>query len=66
MFRLQTTITHECALQNPEWLSLVNGRKPEVLKFRHYRLVVGTVGYPLSHFRGSRELLHATYDVSQG
>lgn len=32
----------------------------------HYRLVLDTVGYPLRRFRGTEELLHATYDVFQG
>ncbi|KAL6302057.1 hypothetical protein BKA93DRAFT_794274 [Sparassis latifolia] len=29
----------------------------------HYRLVLGTAGYPLQRFRGTKELLHATYDA---
>ena len=27
---------------------------------------MGTVGYPLSTMRGTKELLHATYDVFTG
>ncbi|KAH9928049.1 hypothetical protein B0H21DRAFT_762822 [Amylocystis lapponica] len=29
----------------------------------HYRLVLGTVGYPLKRFTGTKELLHATFDA---
>ena len=32
----------------------------------HYRLVTDTAGYPLSSFKGSRELLEATYDAFIG
>lgn len=32
----------------------------------HYRLVLGTVGYGLKGFKGTDELLHATYDAFQG
>ncbi|GBE84617.1 predicted protein [Sparassis crispa] len=29
----------------------------------HYRLVLGTAGYPLQRIRGTKELLHAAYDA---
>ena len=32
----------------------------------HYRLVTDTAGYPLSSFKGSRELLETTYDAFIG
>ena len=37
-----------------------------MLKHRHYRMVLGTVGYDLQRLRGTDELLRATYDVFQG
>ena len=33
---------------------------------RHHRLILGTVGYGFKHVQGSRELLHAAYDVYKG
>ncbi|RDX44317.1 hypothetical protein OH76DRAFT_1409174 [Lentinus brumalis] len=45
------------------WACLVNGEHNEVTKLRHHRLVLDTVGYGLQRFRGTEELLHATYDV---
>ena len=38
----------------------------DIPKYRHYRIVLGTVGYDLQHLRGTDELLRATYDVFQG
>lgn len=34
--------------------------------YRHYRLVLGTVGYPLEQLRGTNELLSAGFDVYKG
>ena len=47
-------------------MSLVSGETIEIPLRRHYRLVTGTVGYPLDSIRGVQELLHATYDVFVG
>ena len=47
-------------------MSLVSGETIEIPLRRHYRLVTGTVGYPLESVRGVQELLHATYDVFVG
>ena len=33
---------------------------------KHYRIVFGTVGYGIERFRGTKELLHSTYDVFTG
>lgn len=33
---------------------------------RHYRVVLGTAGYPLERIEGTKELLHATFDAFQG
>ena len=41
-------------------------RGVEIREYVHYRLVLGTVGYPLRRFRGTSELLHATYDAFEG
>ncbi|TFK89715.1 hypothetical protein K466DRAFT_597539 [Polyporus arcularius HHB13444] len=35
----------------------------EIAMHTHYRLTLGIVGYSLLHFRGTSELLHATYDI---
>ncbi|EIW53537.1 uncharacterized protein TRAVEDRAFT_74824 [Trametes versicolor FP-101664 SS1] len=45
------------------WASRVADRKISTSNYIHYRLVLGTVGYGLKSFRGTDELLHATYDV---
>ncbi|KAI0688873.1 hypothetical protein C8Q76DRAFT_685963 [Earliella scabrosa] len=47
------------------WVCPVNGKPPKLQTFVHYRIVLGTVGYGLERFRGTSELLHATYDVFQ-
>ena len=48
------------------WVCPVNGKPPKLQTFVHYRIVLGTVGYGLERFRGTSELLHATYNVFQG
>ncbi|EIW53530.1 uncharacterized protein TRAVEDRAFT_87285, partial [Trametes versicolor FP-101664 SS1] len=47
------------------WVCRIRGRRVSVSTRIHYRLVLGTVGYPLRQFKGTHELLHATYDVFQ-
>ncbi|KAI0712055.1 hypothetical protein C8Q76DRAFT_597981, partial [Earliella scabrosa] len=42
-----------------------NGQGIIMFKHRHYRIVLGTVGYDLQHLRGTDELIRATYDVFQ-
>ncbi|KAI0357832.1 hypothetical protein OH77DRAFT_1305388 [Trametes cingulata] len=47
------------------WACSVAGERNTVVAHIHYRLVLGTVGYGLKRFRGTDELLHATYDGFQ-
>ncbi|OSD02505.1 hypothetical protein PYCCODRAFT_408431 [Trametes coccinea BRFM310] len=47
------------------WACPVNGKRISVSTHIHYRLVLGTVGYELQRFRGTDELLRATFDVFQ-
>ncbi|KAI9070144.1 hypothetical protein FKP32DRAFT_1558488 [Trametes sanguinea] len=47
------------------WACPVNGKRIAVSTHIHYRLVLGTVGYELQRFRGTDELLRATFDVFQ-
>ena len=44
----------------------MSGKKLSLSKRIHYRLVMGPVGYGLRQFKGTGELLHASYDVLQG
>ena len=44
----------------------MSGKKLSLSKRIHYRLVMGPVGYGLRQFKGTEELLHASYDVLQG
>ena len=62
--RFQDTLTQE--LISEAWVCPVAGHHPVAGKRRHHRLVSGVVGYSLSRLRGTRELLHATYDVYTG
>lgn len=48
------------------WASRVADRKISTSNYIHYRLVLGTVGYGLKSFRGTDELLPATYDIFHG
>ena len=60
----QVTQTDEfCA---DPWVCKVGGQKPRLNKRVHYRLALHTVGYGLKDFKGTAELLQATYDVLQG
>ncbi|TFK87926.1 hypothetical protein K466DRAFT_490031, partial [Polyporus arcularius HHB13444] len=45
------------------WVCRVGDKAARVTRRRHYRLVLGPVGYDLRFFQGADELLHATYDV---
>ncbi|KAI0712051.1 hypothetical protein C8Q76DRAFT_796939 [Earliella scabrosa] len=56
----QVTLTDEFCTES--WACQVQGYKYILGKQVHYRLVLGTVGYDLKHFKDTRELLHATYD----
>ncbi|KAI0634082.1 hypothetical protein C8Q77DRAFT_1217385 [Trametes polyzona] len=47
------------------WVCRTADKMISVATHVHYRVVFGTVGYPLKRFKGTRELLHATYDVFQ-
>ncbi|KAI0749765.1 hypothetical protein C8Q80DRAFT_1218829 [Daedaleopsis nitida] len=47
------------------WVCPLNGEKPRLARHVQYRMVLETVGYGLERFQGTRELLHATYDVFQ-
>ncbi|KAL6301923.1 hypothetical protein BKA93DRAFT_827906 [Sparassis latifolia] len=67
--------TDECAAEfqytqtdkyvNESWVC-TGDRKIMVRSRMHYRLVLGTVGYPLHALRGTKELLSATFDVYSG
>ena len=48
------------------WVCKIDEEAPPLRKRLHYRLVCSTVGYGLQRFRGTEELLHATYDAFQG
>lgn len=61
---MQCTMTDEYS--NDEWVCAVRGEKVVPLKQWHYRIVFGTVGYPLKRFKDTAELLHATFDVFHG
>ncbi|KAI0770219.1 hypothetical protein C8Q74DRAFT_1201564 [Fomes fomentarius] len=46
------------------WTCRVHGKKRQFGKqYHYYRLVLDTIGYSLQRFRGSEELLYATYDL---
>ncbi|KAL1939424.1 hypothetical protein VTO73DRAFT_9980 [Trametes versicolor] len=47
------------------WVCPIRGAHVSVSTHIHYRLVVGTVGYPLRRLKGTDELLYAAYDVFQ-
>ncbi|KAI0712053.1 hypothetical protein C8Q76DRAFT_476440 [Earliella scabrosa] len=57
----QCSLTDAYCAQEPGSM----GGRAVMSKQRHYRIVLGTVGYDLQHLRGTDELLHATYDVFQ-
>ncbi|KAI0694171.1 hypothetical protein C8T65DRAFT_57867 [Cerioporus squamosus] len=57
----QTTKTDEYASQ--AWVCRVGDKSARITRRRHYRLVLGPVGYDLRFFEGADELLHATYDA---
>ncbi|KAL6306980.1 hypothetical protein BKA93DRAFT_912292 [Sparassis latifolia] len=56
--------TQSDRFQTAKW-ACNGGRDIKVSSRRHYRLILGTVGYPLHTMSGTKELLHATYDVFQ-
>ncbi|OBZ71336.1 hypothetical protein A0H81_08861 [Grifola frondosa] len=60
---LQYSITHK--YESSRWVCGSKQRKISVSKHDHYRLVEGVAGYSLKRFKGTEELLHATYDVFQ-
>ncbi len=60
---MQSTFTDEFCGEN--WACNVEGHKSKIEKHIHYRIVLGTVGYDLKHFKDTEELLLATYDVFQ-
>ncbi|EIW59068.1 uncharacterized protein TRAVEDRAFT_46378 [Trametes versicolor FP-101664 SS1] len=45
------------------WRCLIDGEDNDISRRQHYRLVTDTAGYGLNTVRGTRELLHATYDT---
>ncbi|KAL6305438.1 hypothetical protein BKA93DRAFT_778184 [Sparassis latifolia] len=49
--------------QRAPWVCSGGRREVSLTPHVHYRLVVGTVGYGLDRFKGSEELLYATYDA---
>ncbi|KAH9946414.1 uncharacterized protein BXZ73DRAFT_37757 [Epithele typhae] len=61
---IQSTMTN--TLCGEEWVCRVQGSLPRFSQRRHCRLVMGTVGMPMSTVRGTEELLHATHDVFTG
>ena len=61
---LQITGTDE--FTSTEWVRRVNGEAIRLTPLTHHRLVLKTVGYGLRRFRGTEELLHATYDAFAG
>ena len=48
------------------WTSYIAGKEVLVPKHWHYRLVLDTVGYGFNRVSGTKELLHAAYDVFHG
>ncbi|OBZ71874.1 hypothetical protein A0H81_08089 [Grifola frondosa] len=60
---LQHTMTHEYLLE--PWMCGLARRRTAVSHYIHYRLVSGPAGYGLKRFRGTNELLHASYDTFQ-
>ncbi|KAI9062463.1 hypothetical protein FKP32DRAFT_1677401 [Trametes sanguinea] len=48
---------------NKAWVCPIDGKRVLVGKRRHYRLVMGTVGYSIRTVQGTEELLHSTHDV---
>ena len=64
---LQTTHTDRFA--DEPWVKSQHDNQPQLQKVTpriHYRLVTNNAGYPLSSFKGSRELLCVTYDAFTG
>ncbi|GBE84773.1 hypothetical protein BKA93DRAFT_824938 [Sparassis latifolia] len=51
--------------QDAKWVCKNGKAKIPVFAQVHYRLVLGTVGYGLQRFKGTRELLSGTYDAYQ-
>ncbi|EIW53531.1 uncharacterized protein TRAVEDRAFT_74821 [Trametes versicolor FP-101664 SS1] len=60
---IQSTETEMYDSDFTSWASRVADRKISTSNYIHYRLVLATVGYGLKSFRGTDELLHATYDI---
>ncbi|KAI0350370.1 hypothetical protein OH77DRAFT_1431108 [Trametes cingulata] len=61
--RLRTQTSRTDRYDRKPWVCRVRGEKVSVSTHIHYRMVLGTVGYNLKTFKGTDELLRATYDV---
>lgn len=48
------------------WVCRVGDKAARISPRKHYRLVLGPVGYDLRFFQGADELLHATHDAFVG
>ncbi|KAJ3006457.1 hypothetical protein NUW54_g3930 [Trametes sanguinea] len=57
----QETRTNEFTTE--PWSRCIDEKDVYVSRRRHYRLVLGTVGYSIKMLRGTEELLHSTFDV---
>ncbi|KAI9062469.1 hypothetical protein FKP32DRAFT_1677406 [Trametes sanguinea] len=60
----QETRTNE--FTSEPWSRCIDDKDVYVSRRRHYRLVLGTVGYSIKTLRGTKELLHSTFDVFLG
>ncbi|KAI0330527.1 hypothetical protein GY45DRAFT_750263 [Cubamyces sp. BRFM 1775] len=61
--KLSPQLTMTDRYDEEEWVCRVRGKEVVVSTHIHYRLVLGKVGYTLKTFRGTDELLRATYDA---
>ncbi|KAI0662100.1 hypothetical protein C8Q70DRAFT_909953 [Cubamyces menziesii] len=60
---LKAQLTRSDRYDGEAWACRVRGKEVVVSTHIHYRLVLGRVGYTLTTFRGTDELLRATYDA---
>lgn len=58
--------TQTSLLTKQAWRCRIDGKYSHIHSRRHYRLVTDIAGYGLSTIRGTRELLHASYDAFTG
>ncbi|RDX49869.1 hypothetical protein OH76DRAFT_1438155 [Lentinus brumalis] len=56
-------ITKTDSYKSAPWQITVEDTLSHMSRRKHYRLVLGSVGYDIRFLRGTEELLHASYDV---